>query len=256
MAALHGETRCPTKTGLPRCPFGIQFALLWGLCWRLYSKPTMKSDQDKRATRFDMLQAQAHFSSPATAAETQPHNLTKHPNNTQSSLKRQKGPVAQQDRARKILRGTPKPLELPTIVNSGGLAQSPLVRNCSPWEVYQPIFTCDLAGTVSISEHRRRGSKVVAVRSSSRTDGEELLHKYTRFDHINIISASECFSDNGVNHFIVEDLPISLEHLVASDAYPTEVQLASILKQVSSCYYFLQRTTSLMRERSWTDCLI
>ncbi|CDM29090.1 Protein kinase-like domain [Penicillium roqueforti FM164] len=192
----------------------------------------MKRDQDKRATRFDMLQAQAHFSSSVTAAETQPHNFTDQPGHTQSSIKYQKGPAAQQDRSRKILRGSPKTLELPTIVDTGGLAQTPLIRTCSPWETYKPIFTCDLAGTVSICEHRRRGSKVVAIRSSSRTDGEESLHKYTRFDHFNIISASECFKDNGVNHFIVDDLPISLEHLVASDAYPSEVQLASIVKQV------------------------
>ncbi|KAF4765574.1 hypothetical protein HAV15_003281 [Penicillium sp. str.  len=192
----------------------------------------MERDQDKRSTRFDMLQAQPHFSSSATAAETLPHNLTDQPGHAQSSIKYQKSPATQQDRSRKILRGQPKTPELPTIANTGGLAQTLHVRNCSPWETYKPIFTCDLAGTVSISEHRRRGSKVVAIRSSSRMDGEELLHKYMRFDHVNIISASECFKNNGVNHYIVDDLPITLEHLVASDAYPSEVQLASILKQV------------------------
>lgn len=154
--------------------------------------------------------------------------------------------MAQQDRSRKILKGSPKTLELPTIISTRGLTQTPLIRTCSPWETYKPIFTCDLAGAVSICEHRRLGSKVVAIRSSLRTDREDSLHKYTRFDHFNIISASKCFKDNRVNHFIIDDLPISLEHLVASDAYPSEVQLASILKQVSSCYCLFPKTTLLI----------
>lgn len=206
----------------------------------------MERDQDKRSTRFDMLQAQAHFSSSVTAAETQPHNPTNQPGHAQSPIKYQKSPAAQKDRSRKTLEGPPKTLELPTNVSTGGLAKTLLIRTCSPWETYKPIFTCDLAGIVSISEHRHRGSKVVAIRSSSRMDREDLLHKYTRFDHINIISASECFKDNGVNHYIVDDLPITLEHLVASDAYPSEVQLASILKQVSLNTVFFQRTVLLI----------
>lgn len=33
-------------------------------------------------------------------------------------------------------------------------------------------------------------------------------------------------------YVLFEDLPLTLEHLVACDAYPSEIQLASILAQV------------------------
>lgn len=193
--------------------------------------------KDKRATQFDMLQAQAHFSSPTTAPEKQSDGAPQPQSDSRKLYNRERSPATEHYGPRKILRGSPKPLQLPTIVESGGLAQAPFVRNGSPWDDYKTIFTCDLAGTVSISEHRHRASKVVAVRTSAAENAEEMLKRYTQFNHINIISAKECFKDNGVNHFIVDDLPVSLEHLVASDAYPTEVQLASILKEVSLCRF-------------------
>lgn len=187
----------------------------------------MDSREDKRATRFDMLQAQAHFplSVKGAASTTEQNSLP------QESLKRQQSPAPEQGRARKILKGSPKPLKLPTIVESGKLG--PSVQNCDPWDIYKIIFTCDLAGQVTISENRHQGSKVVAIRTSAKTNGDDLLKKYKCLHHTNIISASECFKNDGLFHFIVEDLPVTLEHLVASDAYPSEVQLASILKQVS-----------------------
>ena len=74
---------------------------------------------------------------------------------------------------------------------------------------------------------------MVAIRTAAKANGEDLLEKYSCLHHTNIISASECFKNDGLFHFIVDDLPVTLEHLVASDAYPNEVQLASILKQVS-----------------------
>lgn len=187
----------------------------------------MGNREDKRATQFDMLQAQAHFPLfiKGRASNTERNSLR------QESLKRQQSTVPERGRARKILKGHPKPLKLPTIVESGGLG--PSVQNCNPWDIYKVIFTCDLAGQVAISENRDQGSNVVAIRTSAKASGEDLLEKYNCLHHINIISASECFKNDGLFHFIVDDLPVTLEHLVASDAYPSEVQLASILKQVS-----------------------
>ena len=186
----------------------------------------MDSREDKRATQFDMLQAQTHFplSTKGPASNAEQKFLSQEP------LKRQQSPAPERGRARKVLKGHPKPLKLPMIVESGGL--SPSVQNCDPWDIYKVIFTCDLAGQVTIGENRHHGSKVVAIRTAANANGEDLLEKYSCLHHINIISASECFKNDGLFHFVVDDLPVTLEHLVASDAYPTEVQLASILKQV------------------------
>ncbi|KAJ5642283.1 hypothetical protein N7490_006283 [Penicillium lividum] len=179
-------------------------------------------ERDKRATRFNMCQAQAPFPLQVKF----PEKTAAQHDGTESSLKRQEIPAAGPSRSRKILKSPSG-----SIIESEGLG--PAVYNGSPWDTYKLIFTCDLAGKVSISEHRRQDSQLVAFRTSKRTEGKELLTKYAQLRHINIISATECFKEESLFHFAVEDLPLSLEHLVASDAYPTEVQLASILKQVS-----------------------
>ena len=72
----------------------------------------------------------------------------------------------------------------------------------------------------------------MAIRASKNIHGEDLLHKYSRLHHTNILSSNECFKDDQTFYFVVDDLPITLEHLVACNAYPSEEQLASILEQV------------------------
>ena len=184
----------------------------------------MDSRQQKRSTRFDMRQAQEPGTEVSETTTEKTHKAQKPP-------KRHKDPATEQTRAPKVLKGSPKPFVLPSIVESGGLG--PVVQNGSAWNIYNHIFTCELAGTVSICEHRWKSSKVVAIRTTPKSAGKEMLKRYAGLHHFNIISASECFKNDGQYQFVVEDLPVSLEHLVACDAYPTEIQLASILKQVS-----------------------
>lgn len=240
----HGSPTPPEDEHYKRsCASLFSSVVLVGITSRgKYFSLTMDSHQNKRATRFDMLQVQAY--SPQTQGL---ENTADQYTGAHKSHKKQENPDAKQGRSRKILKGTPKPLKLPTIAKSGWLA--PVVRNGSPWDSYKAIFTCELAGTVSICENRGQSSKLVAIRSSARPDGEEMLRKYVTLRHINIMSAIECFKGDEWFYFLVEDLPVTLEHLVASDAYPTEAQLASILKQVSYRNCPFQNTKNTKAEK-------
>ncbi|KAJ5640354.1 uncharacterized protein N7484_008216 [Penicillium longicatenatum] len=175
-------------------------------------------EPNKRATRFNILKAQA----PSLVQTKFPEDTD---DGAQSSFKRLELPEAQQSRPRKIVKTRSE-----MITESGALG--PVLQNGSPWDIYKVIFTCELAGKVSICENHRQNSQLVALRTTTRLEGVELLKKYVRLNHINILSAMEYFKEDTSLHFVVEDLPVTLEHLVASDAYPTEAQLASILKQV------------------------
>ena len=130
--------------------------------------------------------------------------------------------------ARKILKGHLKPLKLPTIIELGGLGLN--IQNYDLQDIYKVIFIYDLTSQVTISENRHQGSKVVAIQTAIKANGEDLLEKYSYLYYTNIILASKCFKNNRLFHFIVNDLPVTLEHLVASDTYPNKIQLASILK--------------------------
>jgi hypothetical protein len=62
----------------------------------------------------------------------------------------------------------------------------------------------------------------------------ETLHVYRQLDHRNIVTALEAFTTDSRLYIVLEHMPLSLEQIVRSPAYPNERQLAAILGQVSS----------------------
>ena len=104
-------------------------------------------------------------------------------------------------------------------------------RGC-PWDTLKDLFTCDLAGPLSLAVHKEDPRKVIAVRSFSRDKADIWLQVLRKTKHPNVTSAREIFKDHGMTYFIVDDLPLTLEHVVACDIFPSELQLASILVQV------------------------
>lgn len=114
-------------------------------------------------------------------------------------------------------------------------AQSPVILKASPWSALKDLFTCDLAGPVSVAVHSKDPSEVIAVRAFSKEKADTWLRVLQQTQHPNVISAREIFKDHEMTYFIVDDLPLTLEHLIACDVFPTELQLASILVQVWNC---------------------
>ncbi|CRG88241.1 hypothetical protein PISL3812_05269 [Talaromyces islandicus] len=82
-------------------------------------------------------------------------------------------------------------------------------RDQSPWKTYQKEFTCDLAGDAAMVFNRAEPSRTFALRHYL-----------------------ECFHTEGSIYALCEDLPITLEDVVACDAFLNEARLAAILKQV------------------------
>jgi hypothetical protein len=105
-------------------------------------------------------------------------------------------------------------------------------RDQSPWDTYEKEFTCDLAGDAAIVFHRSQPSGTLALRQYPGDLGTKMLHYFSQLQHENILSAEECFSAKGSVYALCEDLPITLEDVVACDAFLSETRLAAILKQV------------------------
>ena len=64
-----------------------------------------------------------------------------------------------------------------------------------------------------------------------------MLQRFRDIQHENVISALGCLQDKELFYAIHEHLPVTLDHLVACPAYPTEIQLASVLTQVGFRYH-------------------
>ncbi|RAL04899.1 uncharacterized protein BO80DRAFT_318000, partial [Aspergillus ibericus CBS 121593] len=107
-----------------------------------------------------------------------------------------------------------------------------VLRDESPWDALTPIFTCDLAGSVSIAVHRTRPSRVFAVRAYPERSGDKILKILQKVQHPNVISTKDIYKHGEVLYSVGVDRPLTLDNLVACDRFPSELQLASILAQV------------------------
>lgn len=63
------------------------------------------------------------------------------------------------------------------------MVQLLLIRNGSPWHRYETDFTCDLAGTVFIAQHRHDPSEIIAIRAVSTGDADKMLKMLKQIKH-------------------------------------------------------------------------
>jgi hypothetical protein len=103
----------------------------------------------------------------------------------------------------------------------------------SPWGKYEKIYDVELGGPVEVAIRKAPPVELVHVRAFATQAAAKTLHVYRQLQHRNIVTALEAFTtDNGL-YIVLEYMPLSLERIVRSPAYPDERQLAAILGQVS-----------------------
>lgn len=136
------------------------------------------------------------------------------------------------EHTRKVVSGGPKCFGLPQVCEEGtylGL----IVREESPWDTYRRTLRCNLAGEVFIAARRSHPSQVVAIREYTKGDVAKMRRLYDILDHDNVLTARECFVNEGCMYALVNDLQLTLEQLVGCRSlYPTEAELASMTWQV------------------------
>jgi hypothetical protein len=124
-------------------------------------------------------------------------------------------------------------------VSTGGNVRT---QHSSPWGSLTKRFTLSLEDSVTIAS--RKDGLFVAVREFSGPDADRklnVLRKIRNENLPNLLVFLECFSFEGslfavFEHEITrgEKLTITLNHYALIKHYPTESQLAIILRQVSS----------------------
>ena len=140
------------------------------------------------------------------------------------------------NRARKVIKGLPKCLGLPQICEFPNRTTETIVRQESPWDTYRRIGVCEIAGELIVAGDRSRSSRMRTFREYGRADADKLIHHFRNFDHLNILTAQECYLDQLSMYALVDHLPLTLNDLVCCRTiYPTEAELASIISQVGFC---------------------
>ena len=185
---------------------------------------------------FESLKAQDQLLSQSNSTKdqpTQPDGLTHSPSGLPSKETKKRNASPLKEPSRKVIKGPPKALGLSQALQSGGGSKTLIVRDESPWDTFELSFSCKLAGTVAIAAHRSRPSRVIAIRQYSAADAETMLQRFRHIQHENIMCSSECYRHNCSLYAVVDDLPLTLEHLGSRAVCPNEVQLGSIMRQVS-----------------------
>jgi hypothetical protein len=111
-------------------------------------------------------------------------------------------------------------------------------RNESPWESCEKILDLNLDGTVTVAQRRAPHAGLVAIRVFRSADAEKALYRHQHVKHDHIVSVLDAFTTEASLYIVLEHLPISLEQIVEGAKYPTELQLAAILKQVRDGYHW------------------
>lgn len=136
------------------------------------------------------------------------------------------------------------------------------VKHESPWRSYDKNYELRLGvgDRVTVAERKEPLDGVVTVRSFSAYNAEEKLRVLHRIKHENFVPVLEVFSSEDSFHIVFEHMPICLGHFAGILKYPNELQLASILGQVSlmfvHCHTFLSWRAPIGQRSSVTLTLV
>jgi hypothetical protein len=189
---------------------------------------------DNRRTQIDML-ALAGARSPTKVTERAVlyESLGSTPKADTSSKKR----AGSQEGASDASTGTEKALTRTVQPAASGPLQLRAAWE-SPWEKYEKVYNVELGGPVEAALRKGPPVKLVHVRAFPTQAAAKTLHVYRQLQHRNIVTALEAFTTDDALYIVLEHMPLSLEQIVRSPAYPDERQLAAILGQVSFRHSF------------------
>lgn len=112
-----------------------------------------------------------------------------------------------------------------------------VIRHESPWETLRKIYECELAGPFDVAIPRVRASRLVAIRTIEAKNVNKVLRLFREIQHPNILCSQEYFIHSGSAFILHDDIPVSLDHLVASEVHVNETEPAAVLAQVNLLHY-------------------
>ena len=191
---------------------------------------------DSRHTRIDFLKASAqllpaqHPEASAVLPALSSSLVGDTPESASKKLisKRSRSPKDDTDHTSSV-----KISKLPSISESKPSSFTNIIaRKESPWDFYEKVLGLDLNGSVTVAQRKARHSGFVAVRAFPVAAAEKTLYMHGRVRHANIVEALDAFTTETSFFIVLEHMPLSIDQIVQCAKYPTEKQLAAILKQV------------------------
>lgn len=133
------------------------------------------------------------------------------------------------------MRGPPKELVLNDIAESReNIRETLIIRKQAPWDTFQPVYRCDLAGEFYVVTSRAFPYQLAAVREIHQQgiSDEKILDILKNVRHSNILEVRECFLFGKKMYYLHDDVSISLDNIVSCGILLSELEIGSIIHQV------------------------
>lgn len=137
--------------------------------------------------------------------------------------------------SKKGIQGPPKELVLKDIAEAqGNIRETLVIRNQAPWDTFQPVYKCDLAGEFYVVTSRAFPYQLAAVREIHQQgiSDEKVLNILRNVRHSNVLEARECFMFGEKIYYLHDDISITVDNIVSCGIPLSESEIGSIIHQV------------------------
>lgn len=139
-------------------------------------------------------------------------------------------PLAPPPKRQALLQSAPPPSGAPKAAPAA--VASNTIRSPTegdPWtKSYKKVYEIlDFDGNATVAE---RDGRVVLIRQFASSD-QRAVQCYLQLQHKNIVEVVEAFSSQNSHYIVMEEMALSLYHLVRCPMYPDVLQLRSLLFQ-------------------------
>ena len=108
------------------------------------------------------------------------------------------------------------------------------IQHDSPWKTYEKGHDLKFDQFVIVAARKAPRHGKVAIKEFAKQDASHKLDMIRRVRHERFVNLLEVFEVDKTVYAVFEHIFTSLKQVIACAAYPTELQLAAILGQVSS----------------------
>jgi hypothetical protein len=155
------------------------------------------------------------------------------------------GTVSSTNTPRNKLHKEPRPIKKANL-KSHRVVKTPLAKPAypqllgtrfgDPWSKHytKVLQWHDLGGDVHLAVQRASPESYVNIREFHGKEAEDALFWIQQIRHKSFVQALEAFATESVLYVVLEEMNITLSHVISCSAYPTPQEVGAILGQVRS----------------------
>ena len=107
-------------------------------------------------------------------------------------------------------------------------------KGTSPWNSYDKKYELKINDFVTVAVRKDLFFKIITIKIFDQAGSREKIYMLQRLRHKRFNFLLNIFDFEQFTYVVFDHIPVSLAQVVGCPAYPNEVQLAAILRQVNS----------------------